>query len=173
MTSSTTPAAAPSPSLGWPPADHEQLIVIESFRLIRRPIGPVFEFVTNASLWTHWHPATEAVIAPSRPLQTGDRAQESIRVGKRRLSATWIVLACEPPQLWVIAASPPEGDARIAYELRADGDALTRFFRTLAYRSRRWPWTMLDSNLSRSMLTRQSERAMANLKRVLEGRTHG
>ena len=149
--------------------------MIESFVLIGRPAEKVFEFVTNASLWHHWHPATASVTATSpRPLRQGEQVTESIRAGSRRtFSATWIVLAGEPPHLWVIAASPPEGDARIAYELRADGDALTRFFRTLAYRSRRWPWTMLDSNLSRSILTRQSEHAMANLKRVLEGRTHG
>jgi hypothetical protein len=82
------------------------------------------------------------------------------------------VLACESPSLWVIAASPPGGDARIVYELRGEGE-LTRFFRTLSYRSRRWPWTWFDHNLTRSMLARQSERALANLKHVLEGRGRG
>ncbi|HQR20540.1 MAG TPA: SRPBCC family protein [Burkholderiaceae bacterium] len=170
----TPNSAAPAPpALPWPPPTGERLATIESFVLIGRPIGAVFDFVTNASLWSHWHPATESVVAPPRPLKAGEQALESIRAGKRKFSATWTVLACEPPTLWAIAASPPEGDARIVYELRSDGEALTRFFRTLAYRSRRWPWTLLDANLTRSMLTRQSERALANLKRVLEGRTSG
>jgi uncharacterized protein YndB with AHSA1/START domain len=160
-----------APLLCWPPAaDEPPLVTIESFVLIGRPAEAVFEFVTNASLWHHWHPATAAVTATSlRSLRQGEQVTESIRTGRWNFSATWTVLACDPAALWVIAASPPQGDARIVYELRSDGAALTRFFRTLAYRSRRWPWTMSDGNLTRSVLTRQSERALANLKRVLEG----
>ena len=164
------PMNEPAPALGWPPTDGERLVAIESFVLIGRPAAEVFDFVTNASLWHHWHPATESVTAAPRPLQQGDQATEAIRAGRRRFSATWTVLACEPPALWVISASPPGGDARIVYELRSDSGELTRFFRTLAYRSRRWPWTMFDRNLTRSVLTKQSELALANLKRVLEGR---
>lgn len=164
--SPTTPAPA---ALTWPPAAGERLVTIESFVLIGRPAAAVFDFVTNASLWGNWHPATESVVAPLRPLTVGEQALESIRVGRRRFAATWTVLACEPPGLWVIAASPPEGDARIVYELRPDGESLTRSFRTLAWCSRHWPWTMLDANLTRATLLRQSDRAMQNLKRALEG----
>jgi len=160
-----------APLLRWPPAaDEPRLETIESFVLLGRPAKVVFEFVTNASLWHSWHPATVSVSdAPPRPLKAGDRIIESIRAGGRQFSATWTVLACEPPALWAIAASPPQGDARIVYELRSDGTELTRFFRTLAYRSRRWPWTMLDGNMTRSALTKQSEHALTNLKKVLEG----
>lgn len=129
----------------------------------------MFEFVTNASLWHYWHPATASVRAtPPRPLQVGEQVTESIRAGASRFDATWTVLACEPPLLWVIATATENGVARIVYELRDDG-ALTRFFRTLSYRSLRWPWRMFDANFARAVLTRQSERALANLKRVLEG----
>jgi uncharacterized protein YndB with AHSA1/START domain len=164
-----------TPTLHWPPAaDEPRLATIESFALIGRPAAAVFEFVTNASLWHHWHPATASVRAtPPRPLVRGEQVTESIRAGSRRFDATWTVLACEPPALWVIATDSPQGSARIVYELRADGEALTRFFRTLAYRSLRFPWTLFDYNLTRSVLTRQSERALANLKRVLEGGQSG
>ena len=160
-----------APTLRWPPAgDEPRLVTIESFVLIGRPAQAVFEFVTNASLWHYWHPATASVTAtPPRPLVVGEQVTESIRAGRRRFDATWTVLACEPPALWVIATDTPQGDARIVYELRANGDALTRFFRTLSYRSHGWPWTMFDGNLTRTVLTNQSERALANLKRVLEG----
>jgi hypothetical protein len=160
-----------SPTLRWPPADDEpRLVTIESFVLLRRPAQAVFEFVTNASLWHYWHPATASVSAtPRRPLVVGEQVTESIRAGRRRFDATWTVLACEPPALWVIATDTPQGDSRITYELRADGNALTRFFRTLSYRSHGWPWTMFDGNVTRMVLTKQSERALANLKRVLEG----
>lgn len=165
---------ASSPTLRWPPAQGEpRLVTIESFVLIHRPAAAVFEFVTNAALWHYWHPATVATLAPTRPLQQGEQAVETIRAGRRRFDATWTVLACEPPQLWVIATATDYGDARIVYELRDDG-AMTRFFRTLAYRSRRWPWTWLDGNLTRRALLQQSETALANLKRVLEsGRLPG
>ena len=160
-----------APNLRWPPAsDEPRLVAIESFVLIRRPAGAVFEFVTNASLWHYWHPATASVSdTPPRPLVAGDQVTESIRAGGRRFSARWTVLACEPPALWVIATATAQGESRIVYELRSDHGDLTRFFRTLAYRSRNWPWTMFDHNLTRSVLLRQSERALANLKRVLEG----
>ena len=161
--------SAPAPALHWPPDETAPLATIESFVLIGRPAAAVFEFVTNASLWSHWHPATVSVLAAPRALTTGEQMTETIRAGRRTFTATWTVLACEPSSLWVIAASPPGGDARIVYELRGDGE-LTRFFRTLTYRSRRWPWTWFDGNVTRSVLTRQSERALANLKRVLEGR---
>jgi hypothetical protein len=161
-----------TPTLCWPPAvDEPRLVTIESFALIRRPASAVFDFVTNALLWHHWHPATVSVraVAP-RPLVQNEQVTESIRVGSRRFAATWTVLACEPPALWVIAADTPLGDARIVYELRADDVSLTRFFRTLSYRSRRWPWRLFDHNLTLSMLTQQSELALQNLKKVMEGR---
>lgn len=163
-----------TPTLRWPPAaDEPRLATIESFALIARPAAAVFEFVTNASLWHHWHPATASVRAtPPRPLVQGEQATESIRAGSRRFDATWTVVACEPPALWAIATDSPPGEARIVYELRADGPALTRFFRTLSYRSRRWPWTLFDHNLTRAVLLKQSERALANLKKVLEGGRH-
>lgn len=161
-------------TLRWPPAaDEPRLVGIDSFVLIHRPVAAVFEFVTNAALWHYWHPATVATLAPSRPLRQGEQAVETIRVGRRRFDATWTVLACEPPLLWAIATTTDQGDARIAYELRDEG-AMTRFFRTLSYRSRRWPWTLLDGNFTRRALVQQSEKALANLKRVLEsGRVPG
>jgi uncharacterized protein YndB with AHSA1/START domain len=117
-----------APTLRWPPvADEPRLATIESFVLIGRPAQAVFEFATNASLWRYWHPATASVTAtPPRPLAVGERVTESIRAGGRRFDATWTVLACEPPSLWVIATDTPQGDSRIVYELRSDGASLTR-----------------------------------------------
>jgi len=156
------------PTLRWPPAEDEpRLATIDSFVLIHRPAAAVFEFATNTALWHYWHPATVAVLAPSRPLQAGEQAVETIRVGRRRFDASWNVLACETPLLWVIATTTALGDARIVYELRDEG-AMTRFFRTLAYRSRRWPWTWIDASVTRSRLLKQSDKALANLKRVME-----
>jgi uncharacterized protein YndB with AHSA1/START domain len=166
MNAQDPPAAAPR--LRWPPAADERVTRVDGFVLIGRPIEAVFEFATTAALWGNWHPATESVRAPLRPLVQGERADEAIRVGRRRLSASWTVVACEPPHLWVIGASPAAGDARIVVELRSDAPQLTRFFRTLDYRSRRFPWTLLDGSVTRAALQRVSDRALLNLKRVLE-----
>lgn len=157
--------------LTWPPAAAEPaLVAIDSAVLIMRPVAAVFDFATNASFWTAWHPATAAVSAtPRRPLVTGDTVTEAIRIGVVRFDATWTVLACERPTLWVIATRARAGDARIAYALRADSDAgPTRLIRTLEYRSGRWPLTLFDHNMARWTLERQSHQALENLKRVLE-----
>ena len=54
-------------------------MTIESFVLIGRPAQPVFEFVTNASLWHYWHPATASVTAtPPRPL-VDDKQPQPVR----------------------------------------------------------------------------------------------
>ena len=162
---------ATAPLLQWPPApDEPVLVTIDSAVLIRRPVAAVFDFATNASFWTAWHPATAAVSAtPRRPLVTGDTVTEAIRIGLLRFDAVWTVLACERPTLWVIATRARTGDARIVYSLRADEDAgPTRMIRTLQYRSRPWPLTLFDSNAARWTLERQSDQALDNLKRVLE-----
>lgn len=158
------------PILRWPPAaDEPALVRIETGTLIRKPAEATFAFATRAALWHHWHPATAAVSnVADRPLVKGDTVTEAIRAGSLRFSATWTVLACETPSLWVIATRTDEGDARIVYEVAPEGN-FCRFQRTLEYRSRRWPWTMFDSNLTRGVLERQSQRALENLKRVLEG----
>lgn len=158
------------PLLRWPPApDEPPLVRIETGTLIARPAEKAFAFATHAALWHHWHPATAGVSSvPDRPLLKGDQVTESIRSGPRSFSATWTVLACETPTLWVIATRTDEGDSRIVYEVAPEGN-FCRFQRTLEYRSRRWPWTMFDTNLTRWTLERQSQRAIENLKRLLEG----
>jgi hypothetical protein len=168
MNSPVATASADAPRLPWPPPADERVATVDGFVLIGRPIEAVFEFVTTAALWGNWQPATESVIAPLRPLGVGERADETLRLRRRRLRAHWTVLACEPPQLWVASASLPEVDARIVFELRRDAPQLTRLFRTLAYRSRRWPWTLLDGNVTQRALQRESDRALGNLKRVME-----
>ena len=81
------------------------------------------------------------------------------------------MLACEPPHCGS-SRRTPQGDARIVYELRGDGDTdalLPHAFVSLAPLA----VDMFDRNLTRAVLTKQSERALANLKHVLEGRGRG
>ena len=154
--------------LGWPPDVNEPAAVrIETRTELSCAPERAFDFATNASLWHTWHPATAAVRGvPARPLVAGETMLESIRAVGRRFDALWTVLACERPGLWVISASTGNGDARIAYRL-VPIPAGCRFHRTLEFRSRRWPWRALDGNLTRWMLSRQSQRALRNLAGVL------
>ena len=145
------------------------LIRVESE--VRIAVAPqrLFDYVTTPALWHTWHPATVSVRgAPPRPLTTGERAVELIAVGRRRDEAEWIVRDCQPPRLWEISTETANGVARIVYRLSAAAGGC-HFQRTLEFRSKRWPWRALDSTLTRWLLLRQSARALANLKRLLEG----
>lgn len=155
--------------LGWPPVtDEPALARIETAITIARPVETVFAFATHAAQWHRWHPATAAVSnVADRPLLEGDEVTESIRAGGKRFTATWTVIACESPRLWVIATRTDEGESRIAYRLAAQ-DGGCRFQRILEFRSLKWPWSMFDTTLTRWVLTRQSARALDNLKSVLE-----
>ena len=150
--------------LRWPPVPGEpELVTVETQVRIERPVDAVFDFATDASLWYRWHPATRAVSnTVPRPLRVGEQVTESIRAGGRSFDATWTVLACKPPRLWVIATATGQGDSRIIYELAPEGGG-TRFKRRLAYRSRGWPWSAFDRNLTRWVLTRQSARVPTRL----------
>jgi hypothetical protein len=143
-------------------------VLIETQIEIGRPARQVFDYVSTPALWHTWHPATvEVRDVPNRPLTTGETMLELIAVAGRRDQALWTVLACAPPQLWEIATDTANGVAHIVYRITPTA-AGCRFHRTLEFRSKRWPWRMLDSTLSRWILDRQSSRALFRLKQVLE-----
>jgi uncharacterized protein YndB with AHSA1/START domain len=136
---------------------------------IVRPPAQVLDFVTTPAFWHRWHPATAEVReAPNRPLTTGETVIELIMAAGRPNLAKWTVEACVPPQRWEIVTDTDEGAARIVYRLQATGSGC-RFRRTLDFRSKRLAWRLLDSTLTRWILKRQSARALANLKHLLEG----
>jgi uncharacterized protein YndB with AHSA1/START domain len=135
---------------------------------INRPPQEVFDYVTTPALWHTWHPATVAVRdVPNRPLTTGETMLELIAVAGRRDQALWTVISCLPPQSWEIATDTGNGKAHITYTIMA-ADGGCRFHRTLEFRSKHWPWRLLDSTLMRWILVRQSARALRNIKTVLE-----
>ena len=135
---------------------------------IARPVAEVFAYVTTPALWHTWHPATVSVRdVPDRPLVLGETMRELIAVAGRRSEALWTVCACDAPSRWEISTDTPRGAAHIVYRLIAiEGGC--RFQRTLDFRSKQQPWRALDSTFTRWVLVRQSARALANLKAVLE-----
>lgn len=160
--SPSTPTTSPSSKGGF-------LYRIDNEIELALPPVDVYDFVTTPALWSLWHPATVAVFdTPERPLLYGETAFETIRVGRQRINAEWMVIACEVGQLWSIATDTPLGEARITYRF-ARSDRGCRFVRTLSYRSRHAPQRWFDNTLVRWRLKRQSAQALRNLKQVLEG----
>ena len=134
---------------------------------IDRSPEDVFDYVTTPALWHTWHPATVAVRnAPNRPLVTGETVVERVVVAGWRAEVLWTVRDCVPPQLWEITADNAHGAARIVYRISPSQNGC-RFERTLDYRSKRWPWRLFDSTLTRWMFERQSSRALRNLAHLL------
>jgi uncharacterized protein YndB with AHSA1/START domain len=143
--------------------------IVSTIEIARRR-ADVFDFVSNAALWPQWHPATRAVReVPMRPLREGETLVESIAAAGHRFDARWTVRVCEAPARWVIETDTPRGAARVGYRLVEAGAGRCRFERTLEYRSKGAFWSRLDGNVTRWLLTRQSARALRNLRRVLEG----
>jgi hypothetical protein len=129
------------------------------------PCAPqrLFDFVTNASQWKRWHPATHAVRGvPERPLVLGETMVEHIKAAHRSFEATWTVTACEPGSLWRIETATPYGASILTYRMKAVPGG-TMFERTCDFRSE-GVWRCLDGNLTRWMLARQAARALANLQ---------
>jgi uncharacterized protein YndB with AHSA1/START domain len=126
----------------------------------------VFDFVTNASQWQLWHPATRSVRdVPRRPLTIGETMVEHIRAAHRSFEATWTVTACERPRLWQIRTKTPLGSSVITYRFAPRDGGSCRFERTCDFHSEGW-WRLLDGNVARWMLGRQASRALTNLRRL-------
>ena len=150
------------------PVFSQDAVRIDTAIDIARPVADIFNYVTTPALWHTWHPATVSVRdVPDRPLILGETMLELITVAGRRNEALWTVCACDAPSRWEISTETPEGAAHIVYRLTRT-ESGCRFHRTLDFRSKRWPWRALDSTLTRWILVRQSARALANLKAVLE-----
>ncbi len=137
---------------------------------IERPPEAVFDFASTAGHWPEWHPATESVTgAIDHPARVGEEILERIRVGPLRSTTRWTVERCERPGLWQIASEHPQRGirSRIAYRC-SSVTAGTRFERRLEYELG-GIFRLLDALVLRRRNRRQSRRALANLKRRLEG----
>ncbi len=147
---------------------HTPYIQIDTEIEIARPQQEVFDYVTTATLWHTWHPATVEVLhAPERPLITGETALEYIAVYGRRDQVLWTVISCAAPEHWGIAADTQKGTASISYWFAANAQGCY-FHRTLRFRSKSLVWRLFDGTLVRFLLNRQSTRALRKLKHILE-----
>lgn len=135
---------------------------------IRRPIGEVFDYITTPANWPKWHPASRSVSGTvDHSLLPGEQVTEEFVVGGRAGSCVWEVVKRKAPFLWMIAASTPQGQARISYRLAAQGED-TIFERELTYAVSGVWFEILDFLLMRRRMGKESRIALERLKERLE-----
>ncbi len=154
-------------ALLWLPI--EDNTTIDNTIVIERPPDAVFTYVTTPGNWPKWHPASKAVSgATDHSLAAGERVIEDFVVAGRAGRVAWTVVKREPPRLWVI-----EGDVDgrkagvITYTLAPVAEG-TRFERHFVYPSSNLLFAIVNRFSIRSKVEQESDRAVRNLKRVLE-----
>lgn len=133
------------------------------------PIDGVFDEVTTTRSWPDWHPATVAVGGVTdRPIALGDRIHERARIGAQEYEGDWTVVEHERPTRVVMCVL---GSAtRISYAFVAEGDATTRFTRTLEFDAAEFAGSVAEPAALEHLMFTQSEAALAKLKNLVEQR---
>jgi len=136
---------------------------------IKRPIEEVFDFITTASNWPRWHPATVSVSgAASHPANEGETIVEKVRYGIARDTFPWKVIECKAPNRWTIrAASDRHGQkVKISYTLTPENGG-TWWEREMSFYLPKWIG-ILDKLVLGKQLRRNSETAVQQLRELLE-----
>ncbi len=136
--------------------------------IIDRPIGDVFDYVTEPDNWPKWHPASRSVSgAVDHPLTLGEEVREEFIVAGRPGSCTWVVTRHVFPRLWSIATQTPQVRVEITYRLKEKG-ASTEFERELMYAPLSLWLRITDILFLRRRLEAESRAALEGLKSTLE-----
>lgn len=143
--------------------------------LFEAPLALAYDFVTTWDHWPMWYPATQSVECAPGPARLGTSAVE--RVKKLGLHGTvrWKVLECDPPRRFAMEATEIEMPLfggvkmRITYDFSAEAGR-TRLDRTWTYELPTAMLELLNRITLRRNLALESERALLNLKRLLEAR---
>lgn len=126
----------------------------------------VFDYVTNPKSWPEWLPSSHHIDCDDRPMRFGDTFHEhwSTRTGPVHLD--WLVIACEPPRLWIgLTQTPFMGPIVVQYDC-VPQDGGTLFTRTMRNPAR-------PKMPTSEMIVRMDEEAafgLANIGRVVESR---
>jgi uncharacterized protein YndB with AHSA1/START domain len=160
--------AAGVSALFWLPIADDTTISNEI--VIERPPDAVYTYVTTPGNWPKWHPASKAVSgATDHSLAPGEKVTEDFVVAGRSGRVVWTVVKRDPPRVWVI-----EGDVDgrkagvITYSLTPIPEG-TRFERAFVYPSRNLLFAIINRISIRSQVEQESDRAVRNLKRAVEG----
>ncbi len=137
---------------------------------LSRSVQAVFDFVTTPGNWPQWHPSSRGVSgATAHSLHVGDQVSEGFKVGWHQGRVVWTCRERTAPHHWVIEGQVEKGGGgTITYALTPHGDG-TRFERTFVYEMPNRLLGLLDALFIRRLMAKASERALQQLKRVLEG----
>jgi uncharacterized protein YndB with AHSA1/START domain len=126
----------------------------------------VFDLVTTARFWPHWHPATTGVSGVTeRPYLLGDRIIEVGRIGKGEFQVTWRVAEHVRGRRIVLQAEA--SPVQIIYLFNARGK-VTEFTRQLKYNVEDLKSISSDPNEVNRLMRVQSEQAVRQLKTLVE-----
>lgn len=137
---------------------------------IAAPPERVFNYVTTPANWPRWHPASRAVRGiTDRTPKVGENVIETFEIAGRRDDATWTTVELDSPHRWVIYSSASGGgSARIVYTISAKGGG-TLWERDITYRGSNLLFGLLNLLQIRAVMESDSAKALANVKRELEG----
>jgi uncharacterized protein YndB with AHSA1/START domain len=136
---------------------------------IERSVKEVFDFLTTASSWPKWHPATVSVSGDvSHPALAGETIVEKVKYGIARDTFPWKVEECQPPNRWVIRAkSARHGQkVKIVYTLMPENGG-TRWEREMRFYLPK-SLALADKMIFGKLLQRNSETAVRQLKELME-----
>ena len=138
--------------------------------LIRRSPEAVFDFVTTAGNWPHWHPASLGVSsAVDHSGQPGEQITEKFLVAGRTGEVVWTVKEREVPRRWVIEGVivGRRAGGLITYTL-TPRDHGTFFEREFIYPLPNLVFALLDLLFIRRRVAAESAEALRRLKQTLE-----
>lgn len=138
---------------------------------VDRPMEEVFDFITTASKWTQWHPATVSVSGDvDHPALEGETIVEVVRFGLARDRFEWKVEEREAPYRWVIRAQSERHrqKVKIAYTLKSE-DGGTSWEREMTFYLP-GSFKHLNKLFINRTLTRNSRKAVRQLKELMESR---
>jgi uncharacterized protein YndB with AHSA1/START domain len=137
---------------------------------IRRSPETVFDFVTTAGNWPHWHPSSLGVSgAIDHSGQPGEQITEKFLVAGRTGEVVWTVKEREAPRRWVIEGVivGRQAGGTIAYTL-TPRDGGTFFEREFVYPLPNLLFALLEMLFIRRRVEAESAEALRRLKERLE-----
>lgn len=136
---------------------------------VNRPADEVYDFVTTAGHWPRWHPATGGVSGDiDHPALEGEVIVERVKHGLIRDTFRWTVEERRAPERWAIAAKSDlfKQAVRITYDMTPE-DGGTKWVRSMVFYFPKW-YAPMDKLLFRHILRRNSEKALRQLKELME-----
>lgn len=137
------------------------------------PPEHVFTYVTTPGNWPQWHPSSLSVSSGSNhSLLLGEQCIEEFQVAGRHGKVTWIVTECVFPQRWVIKGiiEGRTNGGTVSYKLFPKDEG-THFEREFDYPTPGLMFMLLDLLVVRRRIQAESQRAIRQLKGILEQQT--